>query len=104
MQDIVFSRYRVTYIRADGRNTPGVDVPYPFDGVANFRIPVGGTAIRSFMVVRQSAKLESPLIELAGGGGSQVINTIARVDFFGTDLAGRQITVTGFLNITFGDF
>src|SRR5688572_21342640 len=28
---ITVTRYRVTFIRADGRNTPGVDVPYPFD-------------------------------------------------------------------------
>src|SRR5512147_1017898 len=28
--DIVIERYRVTYVRADGRNTPGSDVPYPF--------------------------------------------------------------------------
>ena len=29
-QDIIFTRYRVTYIRADGRNVPGVDTsPIP---------------------------------------------------------------------------
>ena len=39
VNDIVFARYRVTYVRADGRNVPGVDVPFPFDGVANFWVP-----------------------------------------------------------------
>ena len=29
---ITVTRYRVTFIRSDGRNTPGVDVPYAFDG------------------------------------------------------------------------
>ena len=29
---ITINRYRVRYIRSDGRNTPGVDVPYGFDG------------------------------------------------------------------------
>src|SRR5947207_2030919 len=28
---VTITRYRVVYKRADGRNTPGVDVPYPFD-------------------------------------------------------------------------
>ena len=105
VNDIVFSRYRVTYVRADGRNVPGVDVPFPFDGVANFRVPVDQSQTsRAFLLVRVQAKLESPLKELEGGGGSLVISTIARIDFFGQDLAGRQIQVTGFINVTFADF
>ncbi len=105
VNDIVFARYRVTYVRADGRNVPGVDVPFPFDGVANFRVPVDRSETsRAFLLVRVQAKLESPLKELEGGGGSLVISTIARVDFFGQDLAGRQIQVTGFINVTFADF
>ena len=71
VQDVVFERYRVTYIRADGRNTPGVDVPFPWDGVANFRVPVDGNAVtRGFMIVRHQAKLEAPLAQLAGLGGA----------------------------------
>ncbi len=105
VNDIVFTRYRVTFVRADGRNVPGVDVPYPFDGVANFRVPVDGTEVtRVFMLVRNQAKLESPLNELTRLGGSLVISTIARVDFFGQDLAGRQLQVTGFINVTFADY
>ena len=105
MNDIVFTRYRVTYVRADGRNVPGVDVPFPFDGVANFRVPADQSAVtRTFLLVRVQAKLESPLSELAQAGGSLVISTIARVDFFGTDIAGRQIQVTGYINVTFADF
>jgi hypothetical protein len=105
VQDIIFNRYRVTYIRADGRNVPGVDVPYPFDGAINFRVPVDGTGVtRVFMVVRQQAKLESPLKDMTGGGGAQVLSVIARVDFFGVDVAGRNLQVTGTLNITFADF
>ena len=38
---ITINRYHVRFIRADGRNTPGVDVPYPFDGAftATVRAP-----------------------------------------------------------------
>ena len=105
VQDVVFTRYRVTYVRADGRNVPGVDVPFPFDGVANFRVTFDQTQVsRTFLLVRVQAKLESPLSELSRGGGSLVISTIARVDFFGQDIAGRQIQVTGFINVTFADF
>jgi hypothetical protein len=103
---VVFERYRVTYIRADGRNVPGVDVPYPFDGVANFVIPTGsvqGTE-RGFIIVRHQAKVETPLRELLGSSNFAIISTIAQVDFYGHDLAGRAITVTGYLNITFADF
>lgn len=105
VNDVVFTRYRVTYIRADGRNVPGVDVPFPFDGATNFRVSFDGIeTARVFMIVRPQAKLESPLREMQFGGGAQVLSVLARVDFFGTDLAGRQIQVTGTLNITFADF
>lgn len=102
--DVVFERYRVTYIRADGRNTPGVDVPYPFDGAANFMVPITGEDVaRSFLLVRHQAKLEPPLRNLIGLGGAVAISVLAQVDFFGRDVAGRAITVRGFLNITFID-
>ena len=29
---ITITQYHVNFVRSDGRNTPGVDVPYPFDG------------------------------------------------------------------------
>ncbi len=104
VQEVVFDRYRVTYTRADGRNVPGVDVPFPFDGVVNFRVPLETDTTATILIVRHQAKLESPLRELQNNGGAAVISVIARVDFFGRDLAGRQLQVTGFINITFGDF
>lgn len=103
IDSVVFERYRVTFIRADGRNVPGVDVPYPFDGAANFTVPFDGTsASEAFVVVRHSAKIESPLRELTGNG--TLISVLAQIDFFGHDLAGRAIQATGYLNVTFGDF
>jgi hypothetical protein len=100
---IVFERYRVTYVRADGRNVPGVDVPYPFDGVANFSVAVDGAAVeRGFVVVRHQAKLESPLRELVLA--ADLISTLARIDFYGHDGAGHAVTATAYLSITFGDF
>lgn len=103
--DVIFNRYRVTYTRADGRNTAGVDVPYPFDGVMNLFVGSSGQEVQAdITLVRQQAKLEPPLINLAGGGGALVISTLGQVDFYGTDVAGRAIHVTGYINVNFGDF
>ena len=108
VNSIVFERYRVTYIRSDGRNVPGVDVPYPFDGASNFQLLADGTTNdRILMVVRQQAKLETPLRELrgdAGAPGNLILSVIAQIELFGRDGAGRSIKVTAFLNITFADF
>jgi hypothetical protein len=103
INDLTFQRYRVTYIRADGRNVAGVDVPYAFDGAANFTVPVTGDDVeRSFVVVRHQAKTETPLRELALNG--TILSVIAQVDFYGVDSSGRNIQATGYLNITFADF
>ena len=102
--DVVFERYRVTYTRADGRNVPGVDVPFPFDGVSSFLVPADGNAVgRAFIVVRHQAKRESPLREISQNSAG-ILSVLARMDFFGRDGAGRQIQVTAFLSITFADF
>jgi hypothetical protein len=81
-----------------------VDVPFPFDGAANVQLPIGEQTSFNITVVRQSSKLESPLANLAYNGGEIVLANIAQIDFYGTDLAGKAITVRGYLNITFGDF
>lgn len=103
INDITFERYRVTYIRADGRNVPGIDVPYAFDGVSTFTVPLGTEVERSFIVVRHQAKIESPLREISLNTGA-ILSVLAQIDFYGRDIAGRAIKVTGYLNITFADF
>ncbi len=104
VNDVVFERYRVTYTRADGRNVPGIDVPYPFDGVSSFRVASDGVEVtRTFIVVRLQAKHESPLREISLNS-SGILSVLTRMDFFGRDGAGRQIQVSAFLNITFADF
>jgi hypothetical protein len=104
--EIVVERYRVTYVRSDGRNTPGTDVPYPFDGTVNFMVPVAGPATgQTFMIVRPQAKLESTLRNLAGGGGAMVVSVIAQIDFYGRQVVtGKSVSARGFLNVTFADF
>jgi hypothetical protein len=102
LNEVTFTRYRVTYRRADGRNTPGVDVPYPFDSAATFTVGSGGSATVGFELVRHTAKQEAPLAALATS--PVIISTIADVTFYGRDQAGNDVTATGSLGIFFGNF
>jgi hypothetical protein len=101
---VTLTRYRVTFRRTDGRNTPGVDVPYGFDGGLSVTIPAGGSSPVPFQIVRQQSKLEPPLRNLIGGGGLIVISTIAEVTFYGRDQNGNEVVVTGNMDVQFGDF
>ena len=99
---VTISRYHVTYTRADGLNTPGVDVPYPFDGAVTGTIQVSGTLSLSFELVRIVAKEEPPLAALVNS--PTVLTTIANVTFYGQDLVGNAIRATGTIQIDFGKF
>jgi hypothetical protein len=97
---ITITRYRVDYVRADGRNTPGVDVPYGFDGAVTATVPP--TASFGFQLVRVVAKEESPLVQLKNS--ASVITVLARVTFYGHDQAGNEVSATGSIQIDFGNF
>lgn len=105
--DITINRYRVVFRRSDGRNQPGVDVPYPFDGAVSFTVrPEGATAM--FVLVRAQAKLEPPLVTLVNQpqffGGGVVISTLADVTFYGRDQTGHEVSVMGTLGVNFADW
>ena len=104
--EVTVNRYRVVYRRADGRNTPGVDVPYAFDGAATGTIRTGESRELAFELVRHVAKEESPLIQLrfANGNKPPVISTITEITFYGRDQVGNELNVTGSMLINFGDF
>jgi hypothetical protein len=99
--DVTINRFHVTYKRADGRNTPGIDVPYGFDGAATATVTTAGTTL-GFEIVRHAAKEESPLVQLKANPG--IITTIADVTFYGRDQVGNDVSVTGSLQIDFGNF
>src|SRR4029079_2176501 len=81
-QAITVNRYHVRFIRSDGRNTPGVDVPYGFDGA--FTVTVTKESQATFELVRHVAKSEAPLGSLANN--FTVISTVAEITFYGRDL------------------
>lgn len=101
---VTVTRYRVTFRRSDGRNTPGVDVPYGFDGAVAVTIPAGSTGTVSFDLIRHQAKLEPPLRNLVGFGGLGYISTVAEVTFYGRDQNGNELTATASMDVQFGDF
>jgi hypothetical protein len=99
---ITITQYRVEYVRSDGRNVQGVDVPFAFD--SGVTVTVTGSATVPFTLVRASAKHEAPLKALADHGGAQHITTVARVTFYGHDQTGREVSVTGNIEVNFADW
>jgi hypothetical protein len=99
---VTVNRYRIEYRRGDGHNTPGVDVPYPFDGAVTATIAPGSTAAVGFELVRIVAKEESPLAQLVNN--PNFISTIATVTFFGADQVGNDVSASGTMLINFGNF
>jgi hypothetical protein len=100
---VTVTRYHVDFKRSDGRNTPGVDVPYGFDGAATGTIGADGGVI-TFVLVRAQAKLEAPLRALRNAGGAMVISTVAEVTFYGTDQNGNTVSVVGMISVNFADW
>jgi hypothetical protein len=97
---ITVNRYHVRFVRADGRNVQGVDVPYEFDGA--FTVTVSGNAEAGFTLVRNVAKIEAPLAAL--GRSFVIISTIAHVTFYGHDQTGREVSATAQISVDFGNF
>lgn len=104
LNDVTLTRYHVEFRRSDGRNTPGVDVPYAFDGGLGVTIAAGDEGTVSFQLVRQQSKVEPPLRNMTGLNGLLILSTIAQVTFFGRDQNGNELMVTGNIDVQFADF
>ncbi len=100
---VILDTYRVSYRRTDGRATPGLDVPYPFDGACNVYIQspeAGGdpeeVILNWVLFVRGTAKDEPPLSWLHNqdDGEDTFISEII-LDFWGKDLMGNSVHVCG---------
>jgi len=102
--NVIVTRYVVTYFRSDGKNVEGVDIPYSFEGYLSTLVEIDNIAELSFVLVREVAKLEPPLINLHEGRGDGVLQIKAKVDFYGHDLANKAIKSTGYLSIYFANY
>jgi hypothetical protein len=105
LNDVILERYEVQYVRSDGRDQEGVDVPYRITGPMNAVVPVNGESQVPIVIVRHQAKLEPPLRNLLGGfGGALVLTTSARITIHGRTISGKAVQAQGQLQITFADF
>jgi hypothetical protein len=103
--DIQLEKYQVRYTRTDGLNTPGVDVPYPIEGDLSVLVRVGAQTSVSFVIVRESAKMESPLLDLLQDSTrAENFTAIATVDFYGHDLSGKAVKASASISITFANY
>jgi hypothetical protein len=100
-QFITVDRYHVKFIRADGRNVQGVDVPYEFDGALTALVGAGRTQT-AFVVVRHNAKREAPLAVL--GTNVTKISMIVEITFYGRDQTDHEAQVSARSSIEFGAF
>jgi hypothetical protein len=101
--NVTINRYRISFLRADGRNTPGVDVPFPVDGAVTATLGSTPTVV-PFEMVRHQQKLEQPLRSLANFGGRLFISTIAEITFYGADQVGNSVQVKGTISVSFSDY
>jgi hypothetical protein len=101
---VTITRYHVDFTRADGLNTPGVYVPYGFDGALTTTVPATSAsgATVSFELVPHLAKLQTPLVQLVSS--AVIINTIATVTLYGSDQVGNAVSVSASMSIEFGNF
>lgn len=99
---VTIERYTVVFTRNDGRNTPGVDVPFPFDGAVTITLAANAAATVPFEMVRHVAKEEAPLVQLIVN--PNIITAIATVTFYGHDLVGNAIQAQGSMVVEFGNF
>lgn len=101
---VTLERYVVSYTRADGRNTEGVDVPYAFEGKLTSTINIDGTKEVSITIVRIAAKLEPPLVNIVNWRDEGVITALAKIEVYGRDQVGEIVKATGYLTIHFANY
>jgi hypothetical protein len=120
LEDVLLERYEVRFLRSDGHNTEGVDVPYritgPLSGVLHAPQDVQEPARDvSIIVVRHQAKFEPPLKNLVGifnnnanlvpqFPGAGVITCIAEITVHAKNLRGQGLSAQARLQVVFADF
>ena len=100
--DVMLNRYVVTFSQPNGSSAEGRDVPFSFEGSMSSLISVGTSTDVAFIIVREVAKLEPPLVNLRDA--MDILQVRAKVDFYGKDLAGKGVQATGYLTIFFANY
>ena len=113
--DVNLERYEIRYIRSDGRNVEGVDVPYRISAAMSSALVLTGSSAQvSIVGVRHQAKLEPPLKNLEGVflgdsgrfvfGGAGILTTTGEITVLGRTTSGKVVRAVGRIQIVFADF
>lgn len=101
LADVLLQEMRVSYFRHDGN--PSVPEPFIYF-LGNSTVPAGASLNLEIPIVLAKAKLESPLKELAFGGGEGEIIMGALVQFYGEDLMGNAVSTEIVLTVHAADY
>jgi hypothetical protein len=105
LNDVILERYEVRYVRSDGRDQEGVDVPFRITGPLSALVPINGEVDLPIVIVRHQAKSEPPLRNLRDNlGGAIVLTVSARITIHGRTVSGKAVMTEGALLINFADF
>lgn len=96
---IVVTRYTIVYTAVD---PPTSSVPQSFEGHLTAVIEIDATTDVSFILVKATAKNESPLQEIKDAVNSLVVR--ATITFYGHDLASNPVQASGDITIHFADW
>jgi hypothetical protein len=99
--DIIVDQVEVEYMRTDGRNIEGVDVPYRFTEPMNFIVGINGESEIPVTVIRHVAKLEAPLLALREYPNQGIVlQLVAKLTFQGKDGGGHRVApVSGYITV-----
>jgi len=105
-QDIMVEQIDVEFSRSDGLNVQGVDVPYSFSQKITARVQPGGLkVILSFVLIQNTAKVESPLVELVTLGQEHILKLEAKITVHGKDVAGNRVEpAVGYVSVWCANF
>ncbi len=122
LEHVRLESYQVRYLRSDGRNIEGLDVPHRITGALNslrFHTPTDTAEVEIEAVinaVRHTAKREPPLINLIDSDltprtrgpvltGEGIITTTAEITVYARQITtGEALQATGRFQVVFADF
>lgn len=104
--DVIVDQIDVEFMRTDGRNVEGVDVPYRFTQPMTMLVPVDAKVDIPFVLIRHVAKLEAPLLPLREVPSREfILQLVAKVTLHGKDLGGHRVApVSGYASVHCANF
>jgi hypothetical protein len=104
--NVIVDQIDVEFMRTDGQNVEGVDVPFRFTQQLNMLIPVDEMIDIPFVLISHVAKLEAPLLALREVPSREfILKLVAKVTVHGKDLGGHRVApVSGLMTVWCANF